>query len=1167
MNKRFVRKWSSLLLAGWLLMSPVILTAQAVSAEPETITISSEADLLAFVKNCTLDTWSQGKTVVLTVDLDLAGAEFSPIPTFGGTFQGHGHTISGLRITADGSIQGLFRYLQPGGVIQDLTVKGTVSPGGTRSTVGGIVGDNSGTVQNCAFHGTVQGDSMVGGIAGRSNASGEIIGCTVSGSVSGTSATGGIAGRNSGLLLKCENSAGVNLTQTEAPVDLTDMDAGTVLEERAAADDDTYHLLSGCSDTGGIVGWSGGVVQSCVNNGAVGYPHVGYNTGGIAGRQSGYLAGCVNNGTINGRKDVGGIVGQAEPFLLIDPREDSLERLRDELDALDRLIDRAIDDAQRTGDDISALLGSMGGFTDDARDSSQQMLDHITDFADDNIGSVNTLMADLTNALDKMTPALDDLSSVGGKLEELSAQLRSAMDSLSGSASAGDLVMAELQAAADRLQAAGGQLKKAADALGDALEELAKALPEIKEGEEDGDLSDALEEVEQKAVQLVSAVGEAAAAVDQVYAAFDLPDLDLPEVPEVPELPEFDWDAVDFEKVRDDLEAISDALKPAGDDLTAALDRLSQALKDTDGISAGLKDALEHFKKVSDSSAAIGRLAGRAFDAINGAVKDLTAKGPVSFTPLGDRFRQASDNLFDALGGLSGEMDALNRTAQSGNDTLSADLRAINDQFHTVLTVLLDSVADLTNTPADSLDPVIQDTSEEDIAATRDGKVADCRNTGAVEGDRNVGGVIGAMAIEFDLDPEDDATDMFSFGATYETKAVLQSCVNYGGVTAKKDCVGGLAGRMDLGTALDCQSYGPVESTGGDYVGGIAGFADASVRSCWAKNTLSGRNYMGGIAGWASSLRDCRSIVTIAQGAECVGAIAGGVERDGVLSGCCFVDTGTAGVDGVSYAGRAEPVAFDVMSQLESVPIDFTAFTLTLKAGDKTVAQIPFLYGDDLSRIELPAVPEQEGHYGVWPGFDTSGTRSDLTLEAVYAPWITLAASVEQSGKLSLALAEGRFTDEVVLHVSDSVLTPPKNNTEGAVTWDISLTGSSLTEDDMVPLRLLSPNGGDAAVWQYQNGQWVAVEAVLSGQYLLLSMEGTQGTFFIQPQDTGPWMTVLLAGAAVLGAALILLIGRRARQKRMAARPVPDPHVAQTALTFTSQCRALQSVQIYSSRP
>ena len=151
----------------------------------------------------------------------------------------------------------------------------------------------------------------------------------------------------------------------------------------------------------------------------------------------------------------------------------------------------------------------------------------------------------------------------------------------------------------------------------------------------------------------------------------------------------------------------------------------------------------------------------------------------------------------------------------------------------------------------------------------------------------------------------------------------------------------------------------------------------------------------------------------------------------------------------------------------------------------------------------------------------------------MYAPWITLAASAEQSGKLSLALAEGQFTDEVVLHVSDSAQIPPKKNTQGAVTWDISLTGSSLAQGDVVPLRLLSPGGGDADVWRYQNGQWVAVDAVLSGQYLLLSMESTQGTFFIQPQDTGPWMTVLLAGAGVLGAAVLLLIGSRMRRKRM----------------------------------
>ena len=233
------------------------------------------------------------------------------------------------------------------------------------------------------------------------------------------------------------------------------------------------------------------------------------------------------------------------------------------------------------------------------------------------------------------------------------------------------------------------------------------------------------------------------------------------------------------------------------------------------------------------------------------------------FTPLGDDFRQASGGLFDALSGLSNEMEGLRSTIQSGGDTLASDLRAISRQFNVVFDVLLDALIELRGDAEDGFDDRIQDTSEEDIAATREGKIADCRSTGTVEGDRNVGGIVGAMAIEFDLDPEDDQADRFSFGATYETKAVLQSCLNYGSVTAKKDGVGGLAGRMDLGTALDCQNYGSVASTGGDYVGGVAGFADASIRSCFAKNTLSGKNYVGGIAGWASRLQECYAIPTI----------------------------------------------------------------------------------------------------------------------------------------------------------------------------------------------------------------------------------------------------------------------------------------------------------------
>ena len=104
-----IQKWSALLMAVTLLFT---LAAPAALAAESTVTIKTAGDLMELSRNCTLDTWSQGKTVILENDLDLHGVDFTPIPTFSGTFQGNGHTISGLSITGSGNVRGLFRYAE-----------------------------------------------------------------------------------------------------------------------------------------------------------------------------------------------------------------------------------------------------------------------------------------------------------------------------------------------------------------------------------------------------------------------------------------------------------------------------------------------------------------------------------------------------------------------------------------------------------------------------------------------------------------------------------------------------------------------------------------------------------------------------------------------------------------------------------------------------------------------------------------------------------------------------------------------------------------------------------------------------------------------------------------------------------------------------------------------
>ena len=186
--KRIVAGALCLCLAMSLLPLPALAedpadTAQdtAGSAARETFHISTADDLLQLADACRLDSWSQNRVVVLDADIDLTGVEFSGIPTFGGTLEGQDHTISGLSITGSGSVQGLFRYIQQGAVVRQLHVSGTVSPAGTRATVGGIAGQNAGTIENCSFDGTVTGTTQIGGIAGINTVTGILTGCSVSG--------------------------------------------------------------------------------------------------------------------------------------------------------------------------------------------------------------------------------------------------------------------------------------------------------------------------------------------------------------------------------------------------------------------------------------------------------------------------------------------------------------------------------------------------------------------------------------------------------------------------------------------------------------------------------------------------------------------------------------------------------------------------------------------------------------------------------------------------------------------------------------------------------------------------------------------------------------------------------------------------------------------------
>lgn len=431
-----INKILSLLLCLMLLMANFI-PVLAQEAD-DAILISNVDEFLAFAENCRLDSYSRGKTFRLTADIDLSGTDFDGIPIFCGTFEGTHHTISGLDIRSSGSSKGLFRYVQSGATVRELRVQGTVTPTGSRAQVGGIAGSNAGVIEGCSFSGTVTASEYAGGIAGINQAGGLITDCISEGTVSAYHFCGGITGSNEGAIRDCTNLSGVNVTAQQNDIDISDITLGTLTSTESA---------TVTTDIGGIAGISSGAIIACSNRGAVGYKHMGYNVGGIAGLQSGYIADCENYGAVSGRKEVGGIVGQQEPEVVIRYDTDTLQILKAQFAVLSDLIDRASSNGNANVSAVRNLLYKLEKHVETAEHALDYLKSGLKDpkwedlqsYADalqtvrDSITSIDGTLRDLWDTVDETMTDLDsDMKAIAQQMTVIENTLDHAEDNLGG---------------------------------------------------------------------------------------------------------------------------------------------------------------------------------------------------------------------------------------------------------------------------------------------------------------------------------------------------------------------------------------------------------------------------------------------------------------------------------------------------------------------------------------------------------------------------------------------------------------------------------------------------------------------------------------------------------------------------------------------------------------
>ena len=335
---------------------------------------------------------------------------FSGIASFNGSFDGQGYCIKGIKLEHNASYSGLFRYIRENGVVKNLNAEGSVKPGGTGTHIGGIAGSNAGRIINCGFIGTVTGKSYIGGIAGINLSSAVISDSQSTGYVYGEHYSGGIAGQNLGSIISCQNNSSINTTTHKIKFDIENIDFDDLISTQNTLD---------ITDIGGIAGFSSGIIQSCTNIGIVGYKHIGYNVGGIAGRQSGYIDSCVNKGEIFGRKDVGGITGQLEPYTALEYSEDTIGSISAELNKLQSILNKSINRAGSGTAAVTAKFHEVRTYADNAMDAADRLAKKTKDIINSDADSVNNLSARLTGTINEVSDALDETDKIVDNVNSL----------------------------------------------------------------------------------------------------------------------------------------------------------------------------------------------------------------------------------------------------------------------------------------------------------------------------------------------------------------------------------------------------------------------------------------------------------------------------------------------------------------------------------------------------------------------------------------------------------------------------------------------------------------------------------------------------------------------------------------------------------------------------
>ena len=1123
--------------------------------EWEEIKISDTQDLIKLADNCHLDTWSDNKYVILTNDIVIDDETFNGIVTFGGIFDGKGHTINNFNYKGSASYTGFFAYIQEGATVKDLNIIGKVDTQSSQVVVGGIAGENSGIIENCSFNGIVSGKDYIGGIAGINRLNGLIKKCSFKGMLSGVHFSGGIAGENIGNILNCVNEGRINTSESDTSISIDDINIENYISilNNDSDNPDKASTDNGIIDTGGIAGYSTGVIQNCINNGEIGYEHIGYNIGGIVGRQSGYINDCINNGTVHGRKDVGGIAGQAEPYISIDLSKDIAYQLSQNIEQLRESIDRILSDAGEESDTISKRLTLIQQFTNSALEDSRFLADSTITYSD----SLGSAANDIFSRADYIIDESSKKDGVFDKLKTSASDVKDSSDKLKDTVN--DLDIYEYLSDSEKTEY--DSYKKTIDDSSKEYEEYVRLAQkpyynyyifshagDNEYNSEDPycnakNLAFSVSDSEEYVYNTVDinnpADGKMSASAYNGHSSLGPDDIPLDSDKFIEEYgKDGEWVHHDDDNATDnafpsseegvqhdkDLSLASNAaayssemsVNYADHTYKAAHSGMSYSTDISEAASGIIKLTEAHMSEMSqetrsDASEAVEKL-GSAADNIDsassqtdGIVKHISELDNISVPALSEDYRAHTFSLTSNLQGMNDNFGYLNTEMNDASDKLIDDLEAVSDRFYNIMMLYTDAVDGVLEQDYTS---AIQDDSFEVAETSTDATISDCSNNAIVNGDLNVAGIAGTMAIEYDFDLESDVTGIKDsrLNTTFRTKCVLRQNTNKGIVTAEKSYVGGICGLQEMGTVLRCSNYEEISSNSGSYIGGISGTSLSYIVNCYSKSLLSGTEYVGGIAGDGTNISDCISLVTIDDAQRWYGGIAGHVSADAKLESNIFVSDTLSGIDRISYSDKAEPVTYKKLMSLKeeiNIPSQFDRMRVVFvlddpeSPDDKSVLnETYYKFGDKLTSIENEIRTDKTGFYYTYDIPVDEPIHSDMKIGVIRKRFkTTLAAVKPQNKQQSSILIDGQFKENDFLDAVLEADIDSESEKEGIIeTWNIVIPDDGQKVHQM---RYLPGDGFDNSkleklgVYVFRDNKWVELQSTGKiGKYYTYDLEG-----------------------------------------------------------------------------